>query len=204
MEGTSMTGEGWETSTRRNRHGNKVAGSGARVASSTPRNTPASNRGGAGRGSRRPVSASTQIDRSELVYQSIAIELNGQNITRGELIDALLGLVKERDVLTVTRLAREWQVTFARKEPMEVIGDGGTITIGGTKFLLRKVEERSSAGRVRWISPFRLVRVHWLPGYVPDVCIHNFLSQFVHVASILPERATEDFENGSPESEGRE
>ena len=99
-------------------------------------------------------------------------------------------------MLTVTRLAREWQVTFARREPMEVIGDGGTITIRGTKFLLSKVAEKSSAGGVRWISPFRLVRVHWLPGYVPDVCIHNFLSQFVPVASILPERATEGFENG--------
>ena len=115
---------------RRDRHGKKVAGSGARVASSTPRHTPASNRGGAGRGSRRPVSAATQIDRSQLVYQSIAIELNGQNITRGEVIDALMGLVEERDVLTVTRLAHEWQVTFARKEPMEVIGDGSTITRG--------------------------------------------------------------------------
>ena len=102
MEGTSMTGEGWETSTRRNRHGNKVAGSGAQVASSTPRNTPASNRGGAGRGSRRPMSASTQIDRSQLVYQSMAIELNGQNITRGEVMDALMGLVEDRDILTVS------------------------------------------------------------------------------------------------------
>ena len=104
MEGTSMTSEGWETSTRRNQHGNKAAGSGARVASSTPRNTPVSNRGGAGLGSRQHVSASTQIDRSELVYQSFAIEfeLNGQNITRGEVIDALMGLVEERGVLTVS------------------------------------------------------------------------------------------------------
>ena len=123
-----------------------MAGTGARVASSTPRHTPASNRGGAGRGSRRPVSATTQIDRSQLVYQSIAIELNGQNITRGEVIDALMGLVEERDVLTVTRLAREWQFTFARREPMEVIGDGGTITIGGTKFLLRKVAKNHRRG----------------------------------------------------------
>ena len=101
MEGTGEIGEtggGWETSMRRDQHGKKVAGTGARVASSTPRHTPASNRGGAGLGSRRPVSATTQIDRSQLVYQSIAIELNGQNITRGEVIDALMGLVEERDV----------------------------------------------------------------------------------------------------------
>ena len=50
----------------------------------------------------------------------------------------------------VTRLARKWQVTFARKEAMEVIGDGGTITMGGTKVLLRKVAERSS-GRARGV-----------------------------------------------------
>ena len=56
-----------------------------------------------------------------------------------------------------------------------------------------------STGHVRYewdLQPFRLVRVHWLPGYVPDVCIHNFLSQFCPVASILPERATEGFESG--------
>ena len=108
------------------------------------------------------MTTSTQIDRSELVYQSIAIELNGQNITRGELIDTLMGLVEERDVLTVTHLACKWQVTFARKEPMEVIGDGGTITIVPIEKSCGKV----IGGGVRWISPFRLVRVHWLPGYV--------------------------------------
>ena len=156
-----------------------VAGAGAREASSTPRPIPASSRGSAGRGGRRPVVSSATIDRSQLVYQSIAIELNGQNITRGEVIDALMGLVEEKDVLTVTRLAREWQVTFAKKEPMEVMEDGGTITIGGTKFLFRKVAERSSGGRVRWISPFKLVRVHWFPGYVPDQYVHRFFSAVV-------------------------
>ena len=85
----------------------------------------------------------------------------------GEVFDALMGPVDEKDVLTVTRLAHEWQVTFARKGPMEVIRECGTITIGGTKFLLRKVVQRSPAGRVRWISPYKLVQVHWLPGYDP-------------------------------------
>ena len=81
-------------------------------------------------------------------------------------------------------------------EPMETIGEGGTITIAGTKFLVRKVAEKSSRGGVRWISPFKLVRVHWLPGYVPDVYVHNFLQQFYPVVNILPERATEGYENG--------
>ena len=66
----------------------------------------------------------------------------------------------------------------------------------GNQVPVEKSGRKVIGGRVRWISPFRLVRVHWLPGNVPDVCIHNFLSQFVPVASILPERATDGFENG--------
>ena len=87
-------------------------------------------------------------------------------------------------------------MTFGRKEPMETIGEGDTITIAGNKFLVRKVAEKSSGGGVRWISPFKLVRVHWLPGYVPDDIVHRFLQQLCPVANILPERATEGFKIG--------
>ena len=126
MELMAGDNESWDTARRRNRHGGEnVSGVGAREANSIAGSTPGPSKGSAGPVGRQPVVSSPPIDRTQLVYQSVAIELNGQNVTRSEVIDALIGLVEGRDILTLTRLAREWQVTFARKEPMEVIGGGG-------------------------------------------------------------------------------
>ena len=88
MELMAVNGESWDTARRRNRYrSGKVSGVGAREANSTPGSTPGPSKGSAGRGGRRPVVSSPQMDRTQLVYQSVAIELNGQNVTQREVIN---------------------------------------------------------------------------------------------------------------------
>ena len=134
-----------------------------------------------------------------VIYLTAVLDSEGKELPRAAVTRAVIAVVDVDSVLAMMKRSRNWEVTFTTVEALDAFialrqlkvegGQGATIDI-------RRLAEKGPGGRIAWCRPTRMVRVHWLPVYIPDEVVRDLLSP-LKVLGITPEKSsTEGFYNG--------
>ena len=73
---------------------------------------------------------------------------------------------------------------------------GSTLLIDGVGCEIRPVAEKRDNGRLRWLDSFRIVRVHWLPFFIPPEDVAEVLSPYGRVISVSEANGLDGIPNG--------
>lgn len=129
---------------------------------------------------------------AQTVFLCALISVENGHPDREELAKALTLATPEEHTVQVVRQLRGWQVEFSNREALEAFLLLKKITVGVRDFPIIRYAEKGKTTRLVWVRASRLVRVHWLPSFIPDSYIISVLQPCVKVVSVTMERSISD------------
>ena len=150
-------------------------------------------------GPRRPASAVPPVGLPRVslarVFRTLEVSIpRGGYATRAEVVAALASVVALRDVEGIVRFSGGWQVTFTSFQGLARVGP--TLLVNGVGCEVRPVAEKKDNGCVRWLDSFRVVRVHWLPFFIPPEAVGDVLAPYGRVISVSEANGLDGIPNG--------
>ena len=73
---------------------------------------------------------------------------------------------------------------------------GSSLLVAGSRCQVRPVAEKKENGRLMWLDSFRLVRVHWLPFFIPPEDVAGVLLPYGRVVSVSEANGLDRIPNG--------
>ena len=134
------------------------------------------------------------FDREEvrMIYRTAAIETGYKNLDRSEVARQVCDAVGERHILSIYRQPQEWQVVFLSLKACDEFVAQRSIIVDEESYMIRRVAERLPSGTTKWVRPYSIVRLHWLPRFVEDDCIKSRLLGNLNVQYVVAEKAITD------------
>ena len=161
--------------------------------------TGASNASGSGpRNGQRNGDTATKAGQPLSVFLTANVMVENHSVSRLDMVRGVEKLVEIRHVEAVVKQPKTWMIMFREQDRFDDFMSHGHVRVAGREYRLMRVAEEGPGGKIQWIRPNKMVKIHWLPPFVPDEVVKEALEMYgVKVTGITREKGlTDPTDNG--------